>query len=209
MRQRLLLPAVAGLLLTFLIAGTAGAGVTVFEVTVTKTDAPDPVVAGTSLTYTIELDLSGGGGHLVELQDTLPAGTTFVSFAAPAGWTATTPAVGGTGSVSATITDLLEGTYSFTLVVQVDATVAGGTVLTNTATVNLDDDSGRPVEELGSQDTTVQAAPTPIPTPQASIADAAMAPPNPIGPVATLGFGVLLIASLGALAWASARSRAR
>jgi uncharacterized repeat protein (TIGR01451 family) len=205
MRHRLIMSATVGLLFTFLVAGTVAAGIPVFQVTVTKTDAPDPVVAGTSLTYTIELDVSGGDGHLVELQDTLPAGTTFVSFTTPGGWTPTTPPVGGTGTVSATIADLLEGTYVFTLVVQVDAEVLGGVILTNTATVNLDDSDGRPVEASESEDTTVQAAPTP----QASLQDAAMAPPSPVGPVATLGFGVLVIASLGAVAWASARRRAR
>jgi uncharacterized repeat protein (TIGR01451 family) len=207
MRRPLALSATAGLVLALLVAGTALGGA-VFGVTVTKDDTPDPVVAGTNLTYTIEVELTGGDGHLVQLNDTLPAGTTFVSFTTPGGWSATTPAVGGTGNVNASITDLVEGLYSFTLVVQVDAGVSGGTVLTNTATVDLEDDNGRPVPQAsGSADTTVQAAPTP--TPAASLADAAMAAPNPANLIATTAFGLLLISALGALAYASVRRRSR
>ena len=210
MRRPLALSATIGLVLTLLVAGSALGGVAVFGVTVTKDDTPDPVVAGTNLTYTIEVELTGGDGHLVQLNDTLPAGTTFVSFSTPGGWSATTPAVGATGNVNASITDLVAGTYAFTLVVQVDASVSGGTILTNTATVDLEDDNGRPVPQAsGSADTTVQAAPTPTPTPAASLADAAMAPSNPASLVATVAFGLLLIGSLGALAYASIRSRNR
>jgi uncharacterized repeat protein (TIGR01451 family) len=208
MRRPLALSATVGLFLALLVASSALGGVAVFGVTVTKDDTPDPVVAGTNLTYTIEVELTGGDGHLVQLNDTLPTGTTFVSFLPPGGWSATTPAVGGTGNVKASITDLTPGTYSFTLVVQVDASVTGGTVLTNTATVDLEDDNGRPVPQAsGSADTTVQAAPTP--TPAASLANAAMASPNPANLIATAVFGLLLISSLGALAYASIRRRDR
>jgi hypothetical protein len=46
MRHRLIVSATAGLSFSILVAGTVAAGIPIFQVTVTKTDAPDPVVAG-------------------------------------------------------------------------------------------------------------------------------------------------------------------
>src|SRR4029450_865912 len=53
---------------------------------VTKMDPPDPVVAGTDLTYTITVNNAGPDAGPSELNDAIPANTTFVSFTAPAGW---------------------------------------------------------------------------------------------------------------------------
>ena len=51
---------------------------------VTKTDAPDPVVAGANITYTIAVQNTGTGGLTgVVLTDAIPANTTFVSASAP------------------------------------------------------------------------------------------------------------------------------
>jgi hypothetical protein len=47
----------------------------------------------------------------------------------------------------------------------------------------------------------------PAPTPAASLADAATAAPNPASPLATLGFALLLIGSLGTLAFVNVRRR--
>ncbi len=50
------------------------------DLAVTKVDSPDPVVAGTSLTYTLTVTNSGPGTSTgVVLTDTLPAGVGFVS----------------------------------------------------------------------------------------------------------------------------------
>jgi uncharacterized repeat protein (TIGR01451 family) len=111
------------------------------DLTVTKTDAPDPVIAGNELTYSITVTNSSGvtAAHNVELVDTVPAGTTFVSFTAPAGWTSMTPAVGGTGTVMATNPSLAAGAMAtFTLVVKVDSDEADGSTITNTASVTND-----------------------------------------------------------------------
>lgn len=102
------------------------------------TDAPDPVIAGTELTYTMQVQNNGPlDAENVSISDTLPAGTTFVGLIAPAGWSATTPAVGATGTV--TITRPLftnAATASFTLVTKVASNVANGTVLSDTATIS-------------------------------------------------------------------------
>jgi uncharacterized repeat protein (TIGR01451 family) len=105
--------------------------------TISKTDLTDPVVAGTTLGYTIEV-VNGGpdDAATLEVTDPLPTGTTFVSLTASAGWSCTTPAVGATGTVTCTNALLANGgSATFNLVVAIDAAVASGTVLSNTATV--------------------------------------------------------------------------
>src|SRR6185436_1575817 len=51
------------------------------DLSVATTDSPDPVNAGTNVTYTVTVSNSGGPSSAagVVLTDTLPAGTTFVS----------------------------------------------------------------------------------------------------------------------------------
>jgi uncharacterized repeat protein (TIGR01451 family) len=95
------------------------------------------VFAGDTVTYTVAVNLQGElDAPNVTLNDTLPAGTTFVSLAYPAGWTPTTPPVGTTGPVTATLATLAQGSgpQVFTLVVRVEPATAG-TLLTNTASV--------------------------------------------------------------------------
>ena len=63
-------------------------------------------------------------------------GTTFVSLAAPAGWTCTAPAVGASGTVSCTIPTLAVGNASFTLVVHVPPSAAGSSLGPSRSTAN-------------------------------------------------------------------------
>jgi uncharacterized repeat protein (TIGR01451 family)/CSLREA domain-containing protein len=109
------------------------------DLAITKTDSPDPVVAGANLTYTITVTNNGpNAAQGVSLSDAIPANTTFVSFTAPAGWTSTTPAVGGTGSVSSSRATLAAGggPQTFTLVVKVDTSAANGSTISNTVSVS-------------------------------------------------------------------------
>ena len=72
------------------------------DLSLTKTVTPDPVAAGGLLSYAIGVANAGPSAtDGVFLSDSLPANTTFVAFAAPAGWTPVTPPVGGTGTVTA------------------------------------------------------------------------------------------------------------
>ena len=98
--MRLLRVAVAAAMLSLLVAAPALAGLPTADVSVTKTDTPDPVAAGGTVTYTITV--TNGGPDTADgttFGDSIPAGMTFVSFTTPGGWVATTPAVGtgGTG----------------------------------------------------------------------------------------------------------------
>jgi uncharacterized repeat protein (TIGR01451 family) len=106
------------------------------DIAVTKSGAPTATAGGT-LVYTIGLTNNGPStATSVTLDDTLPAGTTFVSLLQGSGPLAicTTPAVGGTGTISCSFASLpAASSASWTLTVNVDAGLAAGTVLTNTA----------------------------------------------------------------------------
>src|SRR2546425_882492 len=105
---------------------------------ITKTDSPDPVTPGGTLTYTITVSNAGpNAAASVTMNDPLPALTTFQSMPTPAGWSCTTPAAGSTGTVNCTIGSFASGaTATFTLGVQVSPAALDGSTLSNTATVN-------------------------------------------------------------------------
>ena len=113
------------------------------DVSIVKTDTPDPVVAGENLTYSLAV-ANGGPSNAsdVAVSDPLPANTTFVSITVT-GWDCTTPAVGATGSVSCSLASLPVGPApTITVVVKVGAGVAPGTdVIVNTATVTAPHDT--------------------------------------------------------------------
>src|SRR5207237_6314716 len=105
------------------------------DVNIVKT-GPVGAVAGSNITYTVMLTNNGpSDAQTVSWSDVIPANTTFVSLTVPAGWTPSTPAVGATGTVTASRPLLISGSSAtFTLVVKVDSGTAVGTVITNTAT---------------------------------------------------------------------------
>jgi len=140
-------------------SGTATTTVsTSADLMVSKADSPDPVTAGTNLTYTITVNNAGpSNAASVSLSDTLPAGTTFVSLASPGAWSCTTPAVGSGGTVSCSIASIGVGSAVFTLTVAVDPSVAAGTVLSNTATASSSTSDPNPGNESGVATTTVAA----------------------------------------------------
>ena len=111
------------------------------DLSVTKVDTPDPVVAGSDITYTIQVTNAGPDAATnVSLSDTTPANTTFLSVTPGAGWTCPPLPVGGTGTQMCTNPSLPVGTSSITLVLSVAAATPNGTVITNTAAVSSPDD---------------------------------------------------------------------
>ena len=123
------------------------------DLSITKSDSPDPVVAGSNLTYTLSVANNGPGDATgVIATDTLPAGVTFVS---------ATPSQGScTESVPGVVTcdlgDLANGASAMiTIVVTINPSSCG--TITNTATVSGNEaDPNSP--NTASADTTITCA---------------------------------------------------
>lgn len=126
------------------------------DLSIVKSDGADPVQVGTDLAYTITVANAGPDAAAnVSWSDPLPAGTTFVSLAAPGGWSCSTPAVGAGGTVSCAIASLPAGSALFTLTVHVGAGFPGGTLLSNGATVASATADPAPANNTESETTTL------------------------------------------------------
>jgi uncharacterized repeat protein (TIGR01451 family) len=108
------------------------------DLSTTKTPSPNPVTAGTDLTYNITSKNNGTYDALnVTMSDTVPTNTTFKSISAPSGWTCTDPGVGNAGTVNCTAPSLANGAQAlFTLVVHVSPSAPSGSTIDNTASTN-------------------------------------------------------------------------
>ncbi len=98
----------------------------------------EEVLAGSNVTYSIQV-FNGGPTNAANaaLNDTLPGDMTFVSLAAPAGWTCSSPAPGAGGTVSCSNPNLAPTAgVVFTLIGHVDGATPAGTTYTNTASVS-------------------------------------------------------------------------
>ena len=128
------------------------------DLSVTVTDNPDPVNAGSNLTYTITVTNAGpSDAQTVTLTDAIALGG-FVAFAQTSGpaFAATTPPVGGQGTVTATIATLPAGaTATFTLVVSVATDAPPGVPLSNTATVGAATTDGDATNNSDTETTAV------------------------------------------------------
>jgi hypothetical protein len=103
----------------------------VMDLGVTVSGPPDALDPCTSADYVFTV-ANNGPDTAIGAVATFPvaASTTFQALAAPSGWSCTTPAVGGTDSVTCSHPALLAGSSaSFTLTVRVDCGAAPGTVL--------------------------------------------------------------------------------
>ncbi|HEX8140179.1 MAG TPA: Calx-beta domain-containing protein [Pyrinomonadaceae bacterium] len=128
------------------------------DLSVSKTDSPDPVAIGNNITYTITVT-NGGPDTATSavLSESVPTNTTFRSITAPAGWTCPTqPALGGTGAISCTNPSFAVGSSVFTLVVRVGTGVADGTTISNTATISSSTSDSASGNNMATELTTVK-----------------------------------------------------
>jgi uncharacterized repeat protein (TIGR01451 family) len=206
--MRVLRVVLAAAILMLMAVGPVAAGVPVgdADVSVTKSGSPNPVLAGANITYTIVVQNAGPNDAIgVVWTDTVPTGTTFVSLTDLSGaWTLVTPPVGGTGAVTGSmgILSVAAGPQVFTLIVQVDAGLANGSLVNNVVNVASDDDPNQ-INNSFIAIIEVGVAATPVP----SVPDAAM--PEPTGPSPALPVGVLAALLLvGLMTTAVLRGRA-
>jgi uncharacterized repeat protein (TIGR01451 family) len=114
---------------------------------------PATVNAGTVISYTITVTNNGPNPAInAALADTVPAGTTFSSLVSPGGWSCTTPAVNGTGTINCTIASMAVGSAVFTL--NVNGPAAPATV-SNTATVSSSSTDNTPGNNSSTANTNV------------------------------------------------------
>ncbi|HEV7200506.1 MAG TPA: DUF11 domain-containing protein [Candidatus Limnocylindria bacterium] len=179
----------------------AGAPLPSADLAITKSDTPDPVVAGGTVSYAVVVENLGPDAATgVSWTDTYPVQLSPGLMGWPAGWTQST--LGNTVTFTASAPLAADGPRNFLLEFTVSPSVPDGTILTNDATVTASTADPTPGNNSASAQTTVVMPP---PTPAASLADAAMAPSEPSGPLTSLGFAVLLFGALGALAVMSGR----
>jgi uncharacterized repeat protein (TIGR01451 family) len=107
------------------------------DMSVTDSASPNPVSAGSNITYT-QVVTNGGpsAADNATVVESIPANTTFISLTPPSGWTCLTPAVGGTGTATCTNVNMLAlSSGTFSMVVKVNSGVANGTAITDTVSV--------------------------------------------------------------------------
>jgi uncharacterized repeat protein (TIGR01451 family) len=137
-----------------------GAQCAVADMVVTNSGTPNPVLPGGNITYTQTVNNNGPQAGLnAVFNEAIPNNTTFVSLAVPSGWTCSTPAVGATGNISCTNpTEAANALATFTLVVQVGASVTNGTTITDTDSVSSSTDDNTLANNTATVSTLVSAA---------------------------------------------------
>ncbi len=157
------------------------------DLSITKTDSPDPVAPGANLVYTITLTNGGpDAATSASMTDNVPANTTFVSLSAPGGWSCVTPVVGATGTITCTNPSMAVGSATFTLTVMVNPGVPDATVISNTAVADSSTPDPDSPDRTATATTTVHA-PVVVLRPDLAISKTRS------GPFVRGGFGTYLI----------------
>jgi uncharacterized repeat protein (TIGR01451 family) len=104
------------------------------DLAISKTAAPNPVISGSNLTYTISITNNGiDAAESVTVADILPEATTFISCGATGGGVCS----GADNNRAVTFTSLAPGaSVAITLVVNVKCSLGDGRIVSNTATVS-------------------------------------------------------------------------
>ncbi len=140
------------------------------DLSVAISDSPDPVLAGSNLTYGITVSNNGPdpAGNIT-LSGDLSAGTTFVSLSAGA-WSCTSPAVGTSGTVTCTLSSMASGASSnISLTAQSAETLVNGSTLTQMVMVSSTTNDPEAANGSATTATTVQSRPLVVTDPADSI----------------------------------------
>jgi uncharacterized repeat protein (TIGR01451 family) len=137
-----------------------------------KRDSADPVQVGTGFSYFLEVSNVGDTAATgVNVTDVLPTGLTLRSVAGP-GWVCDSA-----GGVNCTLTGSLQPGAASTLVVEVQAPSAAGSI-SNTATVRSIQGDSNVTDNTDREDTSITSTPPPPPIPHADLEISAQAIPN-------------------------------
>jgi uncharacterized repeat protein (TIGR01451 family) len=125
------------------------------DLAVNKTGAAS-ATSGTDITYTVTLTNNGpSAASTVSLTDAIPVNTTFVAESQTTGSTfsCTTPAVGGTGTITCSIGSFPAGSATFSITVHISAGATG--TISNTANVSTTTTDSNPLNNSSTATTTV------------------------------------------------------
>jgi uncharacterized repeat protein (TIGR01451 family) len=158
--------------------------ISIADLSVTDAGSPNPVAAGSNITYTQVVTNNGpSAADNTTLNAVIPANTTLVSMAAPAGWSCLSPGVGGTGKVVCSNVNMPALTAgSFTLVVKVNSGAVNGTVITGSVSVGSSVSDSNPANNSASVSTVVGA------TAGGELTVSNGASPNPVQPGANITY---------------------
>lgn len=131
------------------------------DLTISLSPASASVLSGHLQSYSISVTNNGPDPAAnATLIDVVPSSTTFYSLIPAAGWTCSTPAVGGTGQISCSITSLpADATAEFTLTVLVNCATPNATSLINVAGVTSDYVDSTTADNTASSTTTISNPP--------------------------------------------------
>ncbi len=153
------------------------------DLSITKSDSPDPVTTGSDVTYTITVTNNGAAdAQSVVVTDNLPGSVSFVSCAANNGGVC-----GGSGNDRTITFSALASGSSPTITLIATANGAAGSTIRNTATVSSSTPDANASNNSASATTTVQA-----PLPALSVSDVTLNEGN--SGAATFSFTVSLSA---------------
>ncbi|PZR74529.1 MAG: hypothetical protein DLM73_07650 [Chthoniobacterales bacterium] len=143
-------------------ATTQVTGGTSSDLGVTKEVDADQALAGSNVTYTIQVTNFGADASPdAQLSDSLPSDMTFVSVTQPPGWSCSSPSAGSGGTVVCTNSNFPAGnTSTFTLVGFIPSSASSGSVYNNIAFVSSSTDNSLENNSSVAATTVVAAAPT-------------------------------------------------
>lgn len=125
------------------------------DLSISKSDSPDPVLSGGTITYTINVDNLGAiSATSVEVSDPLPSGTTFASCATSVG-VCTGPTAGTNGTVRVMLGTVAPADPLVVITIGVNVVAPANSTLTNSASVLSSTPDSNSANNSASATTTV------------------------------------------------------